>query len=699
MLQQASQASPDINNYLCYIFVHPEPPPGVPVDGYANVRYSAAVLMKNNISLIPNSLTPPTIAYIKPNLLLGLKDADKGIRNFTGNAITELLRKGGIMAWSDVLYELLNMVQGADSSGAPLTIGTQEGAMDALKKVCQDSKKQLERDEQRPLDFLIPKFLQFAQHSSPKVQSDALESINIFLPLRSEAVLANIDTLVERLFGLGNNPHGPLRREVCRALVHLVDIRPDKLAPIMGSVVDYLVEQQLDPDSELALDAAEFWLTVGEHDDLKTHLGPYLPKIVPVLLKSMIYSEDDIERLGGEGDDADEEDKIEDLKPQFAKSKQRLPNGESVRVDEEEYGKNGADDGLSDGEIDEFDSDFDEHFGIEDPEDRWNLRKCSAAALDVLATVFHENVLQVILPYLKENLKHSDWPHREASVLALGAVADGCLDGVALHLPELVPYLISLLNDPEALVRQITCWTLGRYSRWAALNPDPVHRQKFFEPMLEGILVRMLDGNKRVQEAAASAFANLEEQSKEVLRPYIKPIVNQFVIAMQRYKDRNMFILYDCVQTLAEHVGASLGEDDIVGLLMPALIERWKKVADNSREIFPLLECLSYVASALGAKFQPYAAPIFRRCIAIIHKNLEDQMSYMHNPSLDEPDKDFLVTSLDLLSAVVQALHSGSGELISQSVPNFFELLSHCMTVGYQSRPSGSIVANSKAGH
>lgn len=690
MLQQASHTSADINNYLCYILVYPTPTPDLSSEQYHLVRCAAAQLMKNNIAQhLPTAVSPASVSYIKANLLLGLRDPNNGIRNFTGNVITELLRKGGIMAWTDILLELITMVEGTNV-GAETSVAVQEGAMGALKKVCQDSKKQLDKEYegQRPLNFLIPKFLQFTQHpASPRVRADALEVINLFLPMRTEAVLVNIDNLIATLFKNGTDAHAAVRREVCRTLVHLVDIRPDKIAPIMESVVDYLVGQQKnEEDPDLALDAAEFWLTVGEHDQLRGHLGPYLQKVVPVLLKSMVYSDDEIERLGGEGDDADEEDRAEDIKPNFAKVKQRLPNGESVEVLEEEKNRRNGDAGeLSDGEIDEYDSDFDDEFiGMDDPEDRWNLRKCSAAALDVLATVFHQPVLEIILPYLKENLRHPEWPYREAAVLALGAVADGCLDGVTPHLPELVPFLLALLSDSEPLIRQITCWTLGRYSRWAAHLPDPAARQKYFEPMMEGILLKMLDGNKRVQEAGASAFANLEEQSKERLTPYIEPIVRQFVLAMRRYKDRNMFILYDCVQTLAEHVGGALGEEKHVNILMPALIERWKKVKDDARELFPLLECLSYVATALGRKFAPFAGPIFLRCISIIHHNLELQMQYARNPIMDAPDKDFLVTSLDLLSAIIQALDSASSELVGGANINFFQLLTMCMSV---SRP------------
>ena len=61
-----------------------------------------------------------------------------------------------------------------------------------------------------------------------------------------------------------------------------------------------------------------------------------------------------------------------------------------------------------------------------------------------------------------------------------------------------------------------------------------------------------------------------------------------------------MYILYDCVQTLAENIGPVLARPELVNALMPALIERWNKLPDQAREMFPLLECLSYVAMALG---------------------------------------------------------------------------------------------------
>ena len=59
-----------------------------------------------------------------------------------------------------------------------------------------------------------------------------------------------------------------------------------------------------------------------------------------------------------------------------------------------------------------------------------------------------------------------DWLVKEAAILALGAVSEGCMSGMLPHLPQLVSFLISSLSDAKALVRSITCWTLSRYAHW-----------------------------------------------------------------------------------------------------------------------------------------------------------------------------------------------------------------------------------------
>jgi transportin-1 len=678
---ESARTSPHFDKYLAYVCTSLQPPAGVNIseDKYSQARATAAIMLKNDVKAAYKAMPDTTKEYIKSTIIHGLQDSMNMIRALAGNVMTEIVRQGGIMGWPQILSELIGMV--SNTSGS-VSSQAQEGGMSALLKICEDNRKALDRQYQgqRPLGYLFPKLLELTTSPQAKVRADALASVNIFIPEKPQAVTESLDALLQQLFNLASDPSDEVRKHVCRAFVHIADIAPEKIVPHMEGLVEYMVTQQRNPqNAELALDAAEFWLCVGEDENMRDHLGPYLPKIIPVLLASMVYSEDEIFRLEGEEDDHNVDDREEDIRPTFATSKAgRLAsaaNGENnAAANGISANANVEDDDLSDGEIDDFDDD--DSFG--DPEEQWNLRKCSAAALDVLASVFHEDVFQATLPYLTDNLSHAEWPNREAAVLALGAIADGCMSVVEPHLPMLTPYLITLLQDPKPVVRQITCWSLGRYSGWAA-HLDQAGKNQFFLPVMDGILQKMLDNNKKVQEAAASAFANLEEKANSQLSQYCRPIVSQFVQCFAKYKDRNMFILYDCVQTLAEHVGHSLQEGDLVNMLMPALIQRWNKVSDQSREMFPLLECLSYVATALGPLFSPYAAGIFARCINIIHRNLEEGAMALQNPHMEMPDKDFLVTSLDLLSAIIQALKEEDSAQLVGRTSTFFQLLAVCM--------------------
>jgi hypothetical protein len=673
MLKHA-KSSPDYTNYLTYLVSATEQPSSItiPRENYDLARSAAAIALKNFIKTSYKTIPDSGKTYIRSVILEGLRDSSNQMRNYSGIVITEVVRQGGVLAWPRLLFDLFALIENPQGS---YTKETQEGAIEALLKICEDNKRSLDRDypEGRPLTLLFQKLLEFTDSLVPNVRSKALRSINVFLPDKPPTIMDNLPTLLNHLFAKAFDEEVEVRRQVCRSWTYIAEISPESIIPHLDGLVNYTLAQQQDQThAELALDAAEFWICAGENDILVQHLHKYLPAIIPVLLDSMVYSEEEIVQLEIDYDNADEEDRAEDIKPTFASSKDaRKPkDGETAN------GSLTQDDDMSEGEVSEGDGDDDDDMN---PQEEWTLRKCSAAALDVFASVFHGDVFAVTLPWLKDHIQHNEWPYREAAVLALGAIAEGCMDAVQPNLEDLTQYLLSLLQDKEPVVRQITCWTLGRYSSWA-VNLNEQGRQQYFVPITNGLLERMLDRNKRVQESAASAFANLEERAKLLLAPYCGHIIQQFVLCFGRYKDRNMFILYDCVQTLAEHVGPVLKDPNLVNLLMPALITRWNKVTDQSREMFPLLECLSYVASALNETFEPFSHPIFSRCITIIHSNLEDSMLAASNPAYDQPEKDFLVTSLDLLSAIIQALpEENTTALVSASNPNMFELLLYCM--------------------
>ncbi|KAG0590810.1 hypothetical protein KC19_1G128300 [Ceratodon purpureus] len=296
------------------------------------------------------------------------------------------------------------------------------------------------------------------------------------------------------------------------------------------------------------------------------------------------------------------------------------------------------------------------------------MRKCSAAGLDILSTVFKDEILPVLMPLVQVRLALGDdarWEEKEAAILALGAVAEGCISGLLPHLAQIVTHLISSMEDLRSLVRSTACWTLSRYSKWIVQEAQSPEGQSQFDAVLTGLLRRLLDSNKRVQEAACSAFATLEEEAAEDLTPRLDIILQHLMYAFGIYQRRNLRILYDAIGTLADAVGTEINDPKYLEILMPPLISKWQQLSDSDKDLFPLLECFTSLAQALGAGFTQYAEPVFLRCINLIQT---------HQVAKTDPeragvnyDKEFIVCSLDLLSGLAEGLGTNIESLVLRS--------------------------------
>ncbi|CAL1275017.1 unnamed protein product [Larinioides sclopetarius] len=633
---------PDFNNYLIFVLTklttEDEP-----------TRSLSGLILKNNVKAHFHQFPPEVTEFIKSECLSSVGDPSPLIRATIGILITTIASKGELTNWVDLLPRLCHLLDSEDYNVC-------EGSFGALQKICEDSAEYLDSDAlNRPLNVLIPKFLQFFRHSSPKIRSHAIACVNQFIINRTTVLMLHIDSFLENLFHLASDEDPEVRKNVCRALVMLLEVRMDRLIPHMHHIIEYMLMRTQDPDEGVALEACEFWLSLADEPICKEALAPHLPRLIPTLVRGMKYSELDIILLKVDVEQDDMiPDREEDIRPRFHKSKTHSQK----HMDDNTENDTESDDGLDD------DSSLSD----------WNLRKCSAAALDVLASVFHEELLPVLLPILRETLFHQDWEIKESGILALGAIAEGCMTGMIPHLPELIPYLISCLSDKKALVRSITCWTLSRYSHWVVGQPHG----SYLKPLMTELLKRVLDANKRVQEAACSAFATLEEEACTELVPYLSFILETLVFAFSKYQHKNLLILYDAIGTLADSVGHHLNKPEYINLLMPPLIEKWNYLKDDDKDLFPLLECLSSVATALQSGFLPYCEPVFRRCLSLVEQTLNQTMANVTNPDqFDAPDKDFMIVALDLLSGLAEGLNGHIEGLVMSS--NIMQLLYQCM--------------------
>ncbi|NXB92630.1 TNPO1 protein, partial [Vidua chalybeata] len=233
-----------------------------------------------------------------------------------GILITTIASKGELKNWPDLLPKLCSLLDSEDYN-------TCEGAFGALQKICEDSAEILDSDVlDRPLNIMIPKFLQFFKHSSPKIRWGSHKS----------GVEENSSPLTCCPHCFGCSPgHSWLLGCEYRLLAHV------------ELLVNYCSQVLL---GRAALNAfsAQPVLVLGVA--LTRCRTLHLALLIPVLVNGMKYSEIDIILLKG---DVEEDEAIpdseQDIRPRFHRSRTvAQPHEEDHIEDDDDDDDNDLDD-------------------------------------------------------------------------------------------------------------------------------------------------------------------------------------------------------------------------------------------------------------------------------------------------------------------------------------------------------------------
>ena len=655
-LQQCAQI-PDFNNYLAFILTQGE-------GAQDEIRQTAGLLLKNNLKTGWTSMRPEFRGYIQRALLPGLGHASRFLRQTVGTAVSIIARAAGPTEWPDVYPALVQCIE----SGNEHLV---DGGLDAIYKVCEELNGRLDgpvagMPEGSPAGLLIPRLLQLMAHPTPGVRRSALGAINLMVPSWPSSHGAAMDTYLQGLFALAHDADNGVRKHVSAGIVGLLYRAPEKLSPNMREVITFMIERTNDGDEEVALESCEFWAAFCEADlesDTVDVLREFTPKLIPMLLTNMAYAEDDEEVIAVEDDEANQgrEDTDKDIKPTFRGQKDKGGGG------------GGGEEGTSgDGdEDDEYNDDEDD----EDPS-QWNLRKSSANGLDLMSTIFGDELLSMILPIVEQRLRDPNWRLRESAILAVGAISEGCSTGLAQFLPQLVEFLLPSLDDQRPMVRSITCWTLSRFSRWVvqmafapgpggAPSPTAAQGVDFMNKILAGLLKRVLDHNKHVQAAACGALATLEGEAREDIKPWLGPIITTLSQAMSMYQRKNMRCAFDAVATLAENAGDAIRTQEVAAALLPPLLQRWEAGGDSQPDLYQLLECVTSVTMGVGLGAQDYAAPMFARALGLTRQQLSLREVAAQGAADVPYEADHVICAIDLLSGIADGMGPGVEALIA----------------------------------
>jgi transportin-1 len=561
----------------------------------------------------------------------------------------------GPNGWPELPNALCEALDSSDASAI-------DGALDTVYKLYEEEPAVLEREQplgtgHRPSDSLIPRILNHFQHPEPSARAIAVSTVNLAANYMPPALMKDLDRYIQGLFALAQDPAAAVRKEICIGLVQLIGIVPDRFEPHLSGVIEYMLASTQDPDETVAVEACEFWSAYPDSGLEVAALEPYLPRLIPVLLKNMVFDEYDEEVADAE---AAEEEALSGRSPVRERDADIKPHhighggGGGVSVGN---GAGGGGDSTTNGEEDGGDDDDDEEIG------KWNLRRCSAAGLDMLSNSFGDSLLPLLLPAVQARLAEADWRAREGAILALGAVSDGCSGGLAQHLPGIVAALLPGLQDPRPMVRCIACWALTRYAR-GLLDRAASGERQGIDAVVAGICERTTDHNRKVQEAACGSIASFVEEAQNEGLVYAGQIMTALGGALQRYGRRSVKNAYDAVATLAENLPDALKTREGAALILPPLFGKLATLPDGDRDLLPLLECIAAVSPSAGPQLQAFAEAAFGRCV-----DMADRMGAGAASGAYEKDEadEFIVGALDALCGIVEGLGAGVESLVARS--------------------------------
>ncbi|KAI9296043.1 ARM repeat-containing protein [Neoconidiobolus thromboides FSU 785] len=615
-----------------------------------SVSQQAAFNLKNLVLNDIDTISHENQEHIKNTLLRIVDGTNAQGGKIYYPTISALIRNNTIHRYAGFL-EIINRKLKSSN------VDDLKAGLSFLTILIEDCSEELDQDVNgtRPLVTFIPLVINLISHQEEIIRVDAIENINVMIHSEVTAMEMFLDTFANALFQRTQDTSIGVHTVLCKAFINLLSQTHSTILTNLNYISGYMLNMTQSEDQELALEACEFWLAVVENQNVYEYLRPYLPDLIPVLVRGMVYDEDDAKELVSRMVESSVPDSEKDLKPRFHQSKihEQVHQNQNNEEDDEDI----------------FDEDEDMN--------EWNIRKCSAATLDQIASLFGNDILPHLIPLLQEKLYHKDWLHRECGILILGAISEGCTQGLEPHLPNLIEYLIKSIDDEQPLIRTITCWAISRYSQWIIQSHSTLGEQVYFLPTLSGFQRRVVDKIKRVQDAGTSAITTFVESCGDVIIPYIKQIVETIITAFPLFQAKNLPLFYDFMQRFFMIADEQLNHPDYINAIMPLLVNKYQQLNDEDYLLSGLFEVIASFAICIGNSFAPYSQPIYQRALNII-------VTILGNPEQGDEFKDMIIVSLDLIAAIVQALGEHTVALANSVQPSLVPVIATCLKDDYE---------------
>jgi len=641
--------------YLCHVFVNMKD-----IDFWS--KQQSGLLLKNQIKRFWANAPSNAQRYVQSRIPNALAHDKPQIRKYAAICIGMILYRGGLNCWPDLLASLLNVLNTDDLNAI-------HGALLCLEGLCQGQQCRIEEQQHGEQIVDTCNFVCADERSAGIVQACikfmAQDNVTEYRRLSMECLLQlgehqsqafhqNVQNYVNALYEVAKDESPEIRVLLCKSFIMLLRLHYSIIQPRIEDIIKFML-LCLDPHNqdETRIQSGEFWTVWACSTEIDMSiLLPYLKQLVPLLLNSMPFSQDELSELEAENDAHDQDDRPDEINPSWSETQKEKGN---VKAAKQEM-------------IEEYHN---------------TVRRACARALDNLSVLYRNQLLDILLPLLETRMNHEQWLIRESAILALGAVGSGCREDIDQYLDVIMPFLCKRIDDDQYLIRCIACWALSRFCNWFLRQKDD---QTILLPLLTKLLEQLvLDKSKRVQQSAISAVAALLEQGQARMIPYIPDITRQLNECLKKYKLKNLPFLFDCLMVLPGYFHETIQQEfQLFQELIDTAVRRMMCLDDDQPAVFGVLEFLSNTSGYLGQHFHRWAPMIWERCMKMAKNYLSaTQIAEQHksnNQDYDFPRIEIFTISVDMLSAIIEAVDGDVEKYLN--VDDIFSIIEGGLTLG-----------------
>ncbi|KAJ7294729.1 hypothetical protein O6H91_18G079600 [Diphasiastrum complanatum] len=162
-------------------------------------------------------------------------------------------------------------------------------------------------------------------------------------------------------------------------------------------------------------------------------------------------------------------------------------------------------------------------------EDDVSADRAAAEVLDTMAmSLPKKHVFPPVLNFAISNFQNADYNYREAAVMSLGVISEGCFEIMKSKMSDILNLVLEALKDSEQAVRGAASFALGQFAEH--LQPEIVEH---YERVLPCIFLVLSDSSAEVQEKAYYALAAFCENLGQEILPYLAPLMEKLLDALQ----------------------------------------------------------------------------------------------------------------------------------------------------------------------